>query len=104
MELARRVVGDAVDRCDIDIAAFLDEAVNRIDDGTKVTVRIHPDQRQTVDRWLAGVGHDAVHLHVDESLDRCDVVVESASGVVDGRIATRHKRVEDAVRAAVGRP
>lgn len=101
IQIARRVVGDAVDRSEVDVTGLVAEAVARIGEGTRATVRVHPNQRSVIDRWLASAASDSVAVVFDESLAGGDVVVESADVSIDGRVATRMQRVEAAVRMSM---
>ena len=99
--IARRVVGDAVDRSEVDVTSLVAEAVSRIGEGTRATVRVHPSQRSVLDRWLAGSASESVAVVFDEALASGDVIVESADVSIDARVATRMQRVESALRMAM---
>ena len=103
IQLARRVVGDAVDRCDLDVTGLLEESVTRLGEGTRATVRVHPSQRSVIERWLAGSSLQSVQVVFDDQIGTADVIVESPSVSIDGRVATRLHRVETAVRAQMER-
>lgn len=81
---------------------MIDEALQRLGEGLKVTVRVHPSQRAALDSWIANKDPAAVVVVYDDSIDLADVVVESDSGVVDARVVTRLARVEAAARASLG--
>lgn len=101
LALARRVIGEVVRRGDVDVQPMIDEALQRLGDGLKVTVRVHPRQRAALDGWIAQKDPSAVVVVYDDALDVSDVVVESDSGVVDARVASRFARVEAAARASL---
>lgn len=95
--LARQII-DAELKTDPEVrVAMIKAAIRRLGESTKVTVRLAPVDRDTV-ASLAGEGHDgqllglplaSIELVADMNLSPGDAIVESDTGMVDGRLGTR---------------
>jgi flagellar biosynthesis/type III secretory pathway protein FliH len=92
--LARQII-DAELKTDPEVrVAMIKAAIRRLGESTKVTVRLAPVDRDTV-ASLAGEGEllglplASIELIADTNLSPGDAIVESDTGMVDGRLGTR---------------
>lgn len=92
--LARQII-DAELKADPEVrVAMIKAAIRRLGESTKVTVRLAPVDRDTV-ASLAGEGEllglplASIELIADTNLSPGDAIVESDTGMVDGRLGTR---------------
>jgi flagellar biosynthesis/type III secretory pathway protein FliH len=92
--LARQII-DAELKSDPEVrVAMIKAAIRRLGESTKVTVRLVPVDRDTV-ASLAGEGDvlglplASIELVADMNLSPGDVIVESDTGMVDGRLGIR---------------
>jgi|GEM_PF-2040660 len=92
--LARQII-DAELKTDPEVrVAMIKAAIRRLGESTKVTVRLAPVDRDTV-ASLAGQGEllglplASIELVADMNLSPGDAIVESDTGMVDGRLGTR---------------
>jgi len=92
--LARQII-DAELKADPEVrVAMVKAAIRRLGESTKVTVRLAPVDRDTV-ASLAGEGDilglplASIELVADMNLSPGDVIVESDTGMVDGRLGIR---------------
>jgi flagellar biosynthesis/type III secretory pathway protein FliH len=92
--LARQII-DAELKTDPEMrVGMIKAAIRRLGEATKVTVRLAPADRDTV-ASLAGEGEllglplASVELVADMNLSPGDAIVESDTGMVDGRLGTR---------------
>jgi len=92
--LARQII-DAELKTDPEVrVAMIKAAIRRLGESTKVTVRLAPVDRDTV-ASLAGEGEllglplASIELVADMNLSPGDAIVESDTGMVDGRLGTR---------------
>src|SRR3569623_1632382 len=92
--LARQII-DAELKTDPEVrVAMIKAAIRRLGESTKVTVRLAPVDRDTV-ASLAGEGEllglplASIELVTDMNLSPGDAIVESDTGMVDGRLGTR---------------
>jgi len=95
--LARQII-DAELKTDPEVrVGMIKAAIRRLGESTKVTVRLAPVDRDTVASLagesagaeLLGLPLASIELIADMNLSPGDVIVESDTGMVDGRLGTR---------------
>jgi len=92
--LARQII-DAELKSDPEVrVGMIKAAIRRLGESTKVTVRLAPVDRDTVaslavEGELLGLPLASIELVSDMNLSPGDAIVESDTGMVDGRLGTR---------------
>jgi type III secretion protein L len=89
-----------------DIAA---EAMRELRNRKRLTVRVHPDNRDTVDARLHALKEQAgtpefIDVQSDPDLDPFDCVLESDVGVVKAGLNLQLEAMQSAIRAALAEP
>ena len=93
LEVARRVVGEALAVDPDRVRDLVREALDRVRRASRVRVRVHPDDAPRLDGM-------SVEIVADGALRPGDCVVESELGDVDGRLEARFEAVERALSEA----
>lgn len=86
--VARRVVGEAVDRDPRLVEAFAAEAIERARGSSRLRVAVSPEDAPSL-RELASAQRVPIAVEPDASLARGDCVVHGDIGTVDARIGTK---------------
>jgi hypothetical protein len=99
LHVARHVIGEHVAWGAFDLQPVIDNALGQLGEAIDVVVRVGESQHEAVSRAMSE--HPHVRVVVDAAFGEADVVVESGSGSVDGRLEHRLAAVTRAVRASV---
>ena len=97
LEVARRVVGEALAIEPDRVRALVREALDRVRRASVVRVRVHPDD-------VPRLGELGASIVPDDALSPGDCIVESELGDVDGRLEARFEAIERALRQAAEDP
>ncbi len=104
LQIARRVVGAQLDADPELIRRIVEARINELEPTTGLTVRLHPDDVEsvtedlpTLERMVKGAG--SVELVSDDSVDRGGCVLVTPVGEVDARVETRLSVLEAAFAA-----
>lgn len=82
------------------IEKLLREAVDYIQNKKEVVVKINPQNKDLISEILESLKQEYPNLNVcqlkeDESLEECAVIVENGNGLVENKISSRLKQIED---------
>ncbi|RKY65279.1 MAG: hypothetical protein DRQ08_06085 [Candidatus Latescibacterota bacterium] len=102
-EVARRVVGVAVERFPEEVVDLVRECLKKISDGGKVVVRVNPDDIAAVEDHREELldlvnGPEGIEVEPDKRVPRGGCMVETSSGVVNGRLDSMLDEIEKAMR------
>jgi flagellar biosynthesis/type III secretory pathway protein FliH len=91
--IARKVIEQELTDGEAALRTALHPIVRRLVEGDVAAVRVAPDVAEALRAWLDASEQRAalagVTIHADETLDRGDWIIETASGFLDGRLATQ---------------
>jgi len=82
------------------IEKLLEEAVSYIQNKKEVVVKINPQNKDLVLEILESLKKEYPNLNIcqikeDPSLEECDVVVENGNGLVENKLSSRIRQIED---------
>ena len=100
-EVARRVVGVAVERFPEEVVDLVRECLRKISDRVKVVVRVNPEDVATLEAHreeLLALVEGPVEIEPDGGVPRGGCMVETSSGVVNGRLDSMLDEMEKAMR------
>ena len=99
LEVAKKVVKREVSIDDELILALVRVALSRLADQSVMTVRLNPKDCQSILRQRQSAGprdplHEGIRLQEDPLISRGGCVIETESGVIDGRIEEQFREIE----------
>jgi type III secretion protein L len=105
VRVAEKIVGEQLRLHPDTIVPIVREALKSLGQERQLTLLIHPDHRETVqanlDRLQALVGSSRqIHLVVDPGMTPGGCVVESELGVIDAKLETQLKCLEEVLLSA----
>lgn len=100
LDAARAIVQDAARRVPETVLSALEAALTRLGSRRRVSVELHPEDRQVIDRYLCGEGARlldgaAFDLIEDAALARGGCRVQCAETIVDATLETQQEIVRE---------
>ena len=92
--IARRVLHRELTLDPESIAGLIKAALEKLESRELARVRIHPDQQETIHKLLARLSNARIELVPDSTLNKGDVLFETAHGTVDASVEAQLREIE----------
>jgi flagellar assembly protein FliH len=104
-EIARKVIGDAVETDESVVKSTIASALKRIDESQRLVVRLNPDDLTALRAhhadWVAGLSRaGSIEIKEDQRIKRGGCLVDGESGIVEAQVERQIEIIDRALQEA----